>query len=217
MARALGRTFFARPSLDVARELLGCVLVVVRDGGRVAVRLTEVEAYDGEDDPGSHAFRGLTPRTQVMYGDAGHLYVYFTYGMHYCANIVTGRPGEACAVLLRAGEVVEGVEVAQRRRPAARSTRDLARGPARLAQALGLGRPDNGVDLCEGPTSGPALFTQWVERGRTVDPALVRTGPRVGVSGAGGDATAYPWRLWVDGEPTVSPYRPAKPRTRPAR
>jgi DNA-3-methyladenine glycosylase len=200
--------------LTVARELLGSVLVVVRDGGRVAVRLTEVEAYDGENDPGSHAFRGRTPRNDVMYGEAGHLYVYFTYGMHWCANIVTGRPGQACAVLLRAGEVVDGVELAQVRRPSARAQRDLARGPARLAQALGLDGADNGVDLCAGTLSGPEAPTQWVGLRRRAEPAVVRTGPRVGVAGAGGDAATYPWRFWLDADATVSPYRPAKPRAR---
>jgi DNA-3-methyladenine glycosylase len=194
-------------------DLLGCVLVVVRPGGLVGVRLTEVEAYDGESDPGSHAFRGPTPRNSVMYGDAGHLYVYFTYGMHYCANIVAGPPGQACAVLLRAGEVVEGAELARVRRPAAAVDRDLARGPARLAQALGLARPDNGADLCTPRPSGQAA-AQWLVRGSAVDPARVRSGPRVGVSGAGGDAVLYPWRFWLEGEPTVSAYRPAKARVR---
>jgi DNA-3-methyladenine glycosylase len=149
-----------------------------------------------------------------MYGAAGHLYVYFTYGMHWCANVVAGRPGEACAVLLRAGEVVDGLDVARRRRPAATSDRDLARGPARLAQSLGLGRDDDGADLCAGTSDDPWTPVQWLERARGVEPALVRTGPRVGVSGLGGDATTYPWRLWLDNEPTVSVYRPAKPRTR---
>jgi DNA-3-methyladenine glycosylase len=150
----------------------------------------------------------------VMYGAAGHLYVYFTYGMHYCANVVTGRPGQACAVLLRAGEVVEGLEPARARRPAAAVDRDLARGPARLAQALGLGRADNGADLCAGASSRLAAAAQWVERGLAADPALVRSGPRVGVSGAGGDGVVYPWRFWLDGDPTVSVYRPAKVRVR---
>jgi DNA-3-methyladenine glycosylase len=180
----------------------------------VAVRLTEVEAYDGESDPGSHAFRGPTPRNAVMYGPAGHLYVYFTYGMHWCANIVCGRPGAATAVLLRAGEVVSGVEVARGRRPAAGSDRDLARGPARLASALGLGRDDNGGDVtATRGDGGPATYR--VLRGRRPALAAVRAGPRVGVSGAGGDAAAYPWRFWLEGDPTVSAYRPAK-RRRPA-
>jgi DNA-3-methyladenine glycosylase len=192
----------------VAPELLGGLLVVDRPPGPVVVRLTEVEAYDGETDPGSHAFRGPTRRNAVMYGAAGHLYVYFTYGMHWCANLVCGPPGVATAVLLRAGEVVSGGEVARDRRPASAADRDLARGPARLASALGLSGTDNGADLCAGP-SGIRL-----RRGVAVDPELVRHGPRVGVSGAGGDATAYPWRFWIDGETTVSAYRPAQVRPR---
>jgi DNA-3-methyladenine glycosylase len=211
--RQLGRAFFARSSLEVAVDLLGCVLVVDRPGGRVGVRLTEVEAYDGETDPGSHAFRGPTPRNQVMYGEAGHLYVYFTYGMHWCANVVCGPPGVATAVLLRAGEVVEGHEVARLRRSAAKNDRDLARGPARLAQALALGRADNGADLC-GPFGGPEPLRQWVTPRRRSAEAEVRTGPRVGVTGAGGDGAAYPWRFWLDGEPSVSAYRPGKVRAR---
>jgi DNA-3-methyladenine glycosylase len=203
-----GRTFFARSSLEVAPDLLGCLLVVDRPPGRVTVRLTEVEAYDGETDPGSHAFRGPTPRNAVMYGAAGHLYTYFTYGMHWCANIVCGPPGVATAVLLRAGEVVSGLEPARSRRPAAAAARDLARGPARLASALGLGGADNGADLCAGP-SGIRL-----RRGDPVDGDRISRGPRVGVSGAGGDATAYPWRFWIEGDRTVSAYRPAKVRPR---
>jgi DNA-3-methyladenine glycosylase len=203
--------------LEVARELLGCVLVVDRAPGPVAVRLTEVEAYDGESDPGSHAFRGPTPRNAVMYGPAGHLYLYFTYGMHWCANIVCGRPGVATAVLLRAGEVVSGIEVARGRRPASATDRDLARGPARLASALGLGREDNGGDItATAGDAGPATYRVLRGRGPTTATA-VRAGPRVGVSGAGGDATAYPWRFWLEGEPTVSAYRPAKPRRRVVR
>jgi DNA-3-methyladenine glycosylase len=213
--RRVGRAFFARGSLEVAPELLGCVLVVDRPGGRVGVRLTEVEAYDGETDPGSHAFRGPTPRNEIMYGEAGHLYVYFTYGMHWCANVVCGPPGRATAVLLRAGEVVEGRDVARLRRPAAKTDRDLGRGPARLAQALALTKVDNGADLCarlRAPeaSSGPEAPSQWVTRGRGPAGAAVRTGPRVGVSGAGGDGVAFPWRFWLDGEPSVSAYRPGK-------
>ena len=117
-------------------------------GERVAVRLTEVEAYAGEgEDPGSHAFRGLTPRNATMFAEPGLAYIYFTYGMHWCTNIVTGPEGQASAVLLRAGEVVEGVEVARDRRPSARSDRDLARGPARLSVALRLTGDHDGSDL----------------------------------------------------------------------
>jgi DNA-3-methyladenine glycosylase len=199
---AFTQQFFARDVLDVARDLLGCRLT----HAGVTVRLTEVEAYAGAVDPGSHAFRGRSPRTEVMFGPAGRLYVYFTYGMHFCANVVTGVEGEASAVLLRAGEVVEGHEVAAARRPGVRE-RDWARGPARLATTLALGRAHNGLSLV-GPRSGGRVEPP----GSGVDPRRVRTGPRVGVSGAGGDATAYPWRFWLDGEPTVSAYRPGRPR-----
>lgn len=204
MSRRLPRSFFARDVLDVAPELLGCTFT----HGGVTLRLTEVEAYAGErGDPGSHAFRGETPRTAVMFGPAGHLYVYFTYGMHFCSNIVCGQPGRASAVLLRAGEVVGGHETASARRPGVRE-RDWARGPARLALTMGLARAENGLDACRGRAA--AFFAP----AEPVDPALVRTGPRVGVSGPGGDATAYPWRFWIDGEPTVSPYRPGVVRRR---
>ena len=172
------------------------------------MRITEVEAYAGEDDPGSHAFRGRTPRNAVMYGPAGHLYVYFTYGMHWCANLVCDRPGVATAVLLRAGEVVVGLDVARGRRLTARVDRDLARGPARLATALSLGRADDGADICAGP-SGVRL-----RAGTSAPPESIRTGPRVGVSGAGGDGERYPWRFWIDADPTVSAYKPAVPRRR---
>ena len=203
----LPAAFFARDVLDVARDLLGCR---VTHAG-VTVRLTEVEAYAGAVDPGSHAFRGRSPRTEVMFGPPGRLYVYFTYGMHWCANVVTGHEGAASAVLLRAGEVVAGHELAAARRPGVRE-RDQARGPARLATTLELGREHNGLSLV-GPRSGGR-----VERPiAPVDPALVRTGPRVGVSGAGGDGEAFPWRFWLDGEPTVSAYRRATPRNRSAR
>ncbi|NAZ81048.1 DNA-3-methyladenine glycosylase, partial [Kineococcus sp. R8] len=147
---ALPRSFFARPVLDVARDLLGRVVVHRTPEGVVAVRLSEVEAYAGEDDPGSHAFRGRTPRTEVMFGEAGHAYVYFSYGMHWCTNLVCGEEGSASAVLLRAGEVVDGLALARSRRVAARRDVDLARGPARLAQALGLARAQDGADVCAG-------------------------------------------------------------------
>ena len=192
----------SRPVLEVAPALLGAHL---RAGG-VTVRLTEVEAYAGETDPGSHAYRGRTRRTEVMFGPAGRAYVYFTYGMHWCANVVTGPDGQASAVLLRAGEVVDGHEAAAARRPGVRE-RDLCRGPARLCTTLGIAGDGNGVDLRD-PASPVRLLA-----GAPVDPERVRTGPRVGVAGAG--ATS-PWRFWVDGEPTVSPYRPAVRRVRKA-
>jgi DNA-3-methyladenine glycosylase len=174
----------------------------------VTVRLTEVEAYAGQVDPGSHAFRGPTPRTRVMFGPAGHLYVYFSYGMHWCTNVVCGPEGEASAVLLRAGEVVAGQDLAAVRR-AGIARRDWARGPARLAATLALTGEQSGLDACM--PRGRARFHAPAEHVATT---RIRTGPRVGVSGAGGDAAAYPWRFWLDGEPSVSTYRPAKPRAR---
>jgi DNA-3-methyladenine glycosylase len=195
----LPRSFFDRPVLEVARDLLGRVLV--HDG--VAVRLTEVEAYDGANDPGSHAYRGPTQRNAVMFGEPGHVYVYFTYGMHWCANLVCGPPGVASAVLLRAGEVVDGVEIARSRRVAARSDRDLARGPARLAQTLGLSGDLDGVDACG--AGSPRILA-----GQPADPKAVRSGPRVGVT----NGATRPWRFWIDGERSVSTYRPAVPRRR---
>jgi len=201
----LPRSFFDRPVLDVAPDLLGCTI----SHAGVTVRLTEVEAYAGEADPGSHAFRGPTPRTQVMFGHPGGLYVYFTYGMHWCANLVCGPEGHASAVLLRAGEVVRGHEVAGARR-AGIARRDWARGPARLTMTLGLGRAQDGLDVCASDSPvrvGPREGAVEVHR--------LRTGPRVGVSGPGGDGAAYPWRFWIEGETTVSAYRPGKPRRRP--
>jgi DNA-3-methyladenine glycosylase len=145
-----------------------------------------------------------------MFGRAGHLYVYFTYGMHWCANVVTGTAGEASAVLLRAGEVVDGHAVAAVRR-AGIAQRDWARGPARLASTLGLHGDQTGLDACL--PDGPVAFHAPAEH---VPASRIRTGPRVGVAGAGGDAERYPWRFWLEGEPSVSVYRPAKPRRRPA-
>lgn len=188
------RDVLARPVLEVAPRLLGATLRHARDGQSVALRLTEVEAYAGSDDAGSHAYRGPTPRTTVMFGPPGFLYCYFTYGMHVCCNVVTGPDGAASAVLLRAGEVVEGLDVARSRRPGA-SDRDLARGPARLCRALAIGLDDNGNDLVTGPIT--------LELGPEV--AEVATGPRVGLRGD----PDLPWRYWLPGERTVSAYRPA--------
>jgi DNA-3-methyladenine glycosylase len=185
----------AGPVLDVAPTLLGSTLRC----GDVAVRITEVEAYAGADDPGSHSFRGPTPRNAAMFGPPGHLYVYFTYGMHHCANVVCGPEGTSAAVLLRAGEVVAGIDAARARRP--RSTdRDLARGPARLCQALDIDLTDNGNDLTDGRIR--------LSLGDTPDPIAVSRGPRVGLRGA----ADYPWRFWLTGERSVSTYRPASVR-----
>jgi len=190
--------------LEAARVLLGSVFEVDDPQGTVAVRLSEVEAYAGGADPASHAFRGRTRRNAVMFGPAGHLYVYFVYGMHWCCNVVCGPNGEASAVLLRAGRVVSGLDLARARRPGARTDAELARGPARLATALGIDRTAGGADLLD-PTSPIRL-----RAGAPVPAEAVCAGPRVGVAAAG-DVL---WRLWVDGEETVSAYRPGVRRAR---
>jgi DNA-3-methyladenine glycosylase len=188
------------PATDVAPKLLGAILRV----GEVALRITEVEAYLGDGtDPGSHAFRGRTPRNSVMFGDPGHLYAYFTYGQHTCANIVCSPLGEASAVLLRAGEIVEGIELARERRLTSRGDSDLARGPARLTIALAITLADNGADLAD-------------ERIRLELPSAASkfsTSLRTGVSGPGGGPD-FPWRFWIPGDPTVSPYKAHSPKKR---
>lgn len=171
--------------------------------GEVTLRLTEVEAYHGVQDPGSHGYRGMTPRTEVMFGPPGRLYVYRSYGIHWCVNVVCGTKGECAAVLLRAGEVVAGHDLVAERRPGVRE-RDLARGPGRLTRALGLTGADDGARL----VGREAPFVLRVPR--TPVPDAVRTGPRVGVSGPGGDGEVFPWRFWLEGEPTVSAYRPGR-------
>ena len=206
----VSRPFLDRSGIEVAPDLLGCVLERQTADGLVAVMLTEVEAYDGHTDPASHAYRGRTPRNGVMFGPAGHAYVYFTYGMHFCVNVVCKPPGTASAVLLRAGKVIAGEELARRRRSprepkgAPIPVRDLARGPARLCQALGIDRELDGADLCV-PDSPLRL-----RAARSGHQSPIRTGPRVGVR----EGADVPWRFWLDGEPTVSPYRPYAPRRR---
>ncbi|PWD52347.1 DNA-3-methyladenine glycosylase [Serinibacter arcticus] len=200
-----GRAWFARSAQEVAPDLLGGLLSVASAEGTVVVRLTEVEAYGGSDDPGSHAYRGRTPRNATMFGPPGRLYVYFTYGMHWCANVVTGTEGNASAVLLRAGEIVEGVELARSRRSSSKADRDLASGPARLATALGIKGQHDGtsVDAADGHRMPDAVAGLRVPEIRS---GPWQSGPRTGVSGDGGLAT-YPWRYWLSGDPTVSRYR----------
>jgi DNA-3-methyladenine glycosylase len=182
----LSRAFFTRASTAVAPDLLGQVLARrLVDGTVLRARIVETEAYD-RDDPASHSFRGMTARNAVMFGPAGHLYVYFTYGMHHCMNVVTDRVGHGSAVLLRAAEPLAGIDAMGRARGTDR-VRDLCRGPARLAQAFGVDRSFDGVDLVRGNDV-------WIERGPRVDPVDVRTGPRVGIR-VGVDR---PWRFWLD-------------------
>jgi DNA-3-methyladenine glycosylase len=195
--RMLGREELATDVVDAALRLLGCTVEADTPDGTVAVRLVEVEAYRGADDPAAHSYGGRTARNCVMFGPPGHLYVYFVYGLHFCANVSCLPDGEAGAVLLRAGEVVSDPAVARIRRPAARRDAELARGPARLAALLGLGRAHNGLDVTS--RGSPVR----VRAGSAVDPALVRAGPRVGV--AAGVET--PWRFWMNGSPAVSSYR----------
>jgi DNA-3-methyladenine glycosylase len=214
------RDLLARPADEVAPDLLGCVLEHETTAGLVAVELTEVEAYMGSADPASHSYRGRTARNAVMFGPPGHAYVYFTYGMHFCVNVVCQSPGTASAVLLRAGRIVAGESLARRgrtlRRPetgreetaAAIPFRDLARGPGRLCQALGITRDQDGTDLCV-PDSPLRLRPPDRDFGRGEPPA-VSTGPRVGIS----VATEVPWRFWLTDDPTVSVFRSAKPRKR---
>ncbi|MGF9650105.1 DNA-3-methyladenine glycosylase [Pseudarthrobacter oxydans] len=206
-AREPLREFLSGDARTLAPMLLGAVLTHDSREGRVSVRLTEVEAYLGPEDslhpdPGSHTYRGPTPRNAPMFGPAGHLYVYFTYGMHHCTNIVCGPAGVASALLLRAGEIVEGLELAQHRRSTSKNAADLASGPARLAKALGLTTAYSGRDAL-----APPFALSLPDRPVTE----VSSGPRVGVSGVGG-SEQYAWRFWITGDPTVSKYKAAKPR-----
>ncbi len=189
---SVDRALLERPATQVAPLLLGAVL----SHAGVSMRITEVEAYLGGVDPGSHAFRGRTPRNASMFGPPGHLYTYFSYGMHVCANVVCSPDGEASAVLLRGGEIVDGIEEARLRRTTALRDRDLARGPARLTVALGIALGDNGADLDAAPfgLTLPDVPVEYI------------AGPRTGVSGAGG-GVLFPWRFWIPGDASVSPYR----------
>jgi DNA-3-methyladenine glycosylase len=202
----LTRDFFDRPVLEVAPDLLGRTLVRTTPDGPIELRLTEVEAYNGPTDPGSHAYRGRTERNASMFGPPGHAYVYFIYGMWFSLNLVCGPVGSASGVLLRAGEITRGSELAQKRRPAARKEPELAKGPARLATALDVNRTLNGSDICAGPSAPLGVLT-----GKPAAGGTVRNGPRTGV---GGDGAVHPWRFWIDGDPTVSQYRAHTPRRR---
>jgi DNA-3-methyladenine glycosylase len=197
---ALPRSFYARDSRELAPELLGKLLVYDDPRfGRVAARLVEVEAYAGFEDPGSHGYRGETPRNRVMFGPPGYLYVYFTYGMHWCANVVCGEAGSASAVLLRAGAPVEGMEVMRLRRPAARRDRELCSGPARLTQALGITGRHNGADLVRGRL-------RLLDDG-TAPPRRPGRSTRIGLNPGRGDG--YRWRWFVRDDANVSRGRPS--------
>ncbi len=202
MAARLPRTFFARPSHVVGPALLGHVLVRrLPSGLELRARLVETEAYR-EDDPASHSFRGPTPRNGVMFGPAGHLYVYFTYGMHYCMNVVTGKVGEGSAVLLRAAEPLDGLEAMRRRRGTERVLA-LCSGPARLTEALSVDRALDGTDLVRGAEV-------WLEHGQGLSTEAIMTGPRVGIR----QAVEKPWRFFEAGSEWVSRGRPGPPPVR---
>ena len=215
----------------MAPDLLGCVISHDTADGLVAITIVEVEAYAGAADPASHAFRGRTARNAVMFGPPGHAYVYFTYGMHFCVNLVCQQVGDASAVLIRAGRVIEGAALAAARRSAPRHAIrevELARGPARLCQALGIDRSLDGADVCDPasplqarppgarlpaapgrePPAGPALAPRASSGSATLAGAGISRGPRVGVS----RAAEVAWRFWVTGERAVSPYRASVPR-----
>ncbi len=198
LGRRLPRSFFARPSTEVAPDLLGRVLVrVLPDGVRLSAAIVETEAY-GEGDPASHSFRGLTPRNAVMFGPPGHLYVYFTYGMHFCMNVVTGSEGQGSAVLLRAAEPLGGHEAMAERRHT-REARRLCSGPARWTQAFGIARAQDGADLVRGREV-------YLLEGEPVPGSAIRTTTRVGVN----VGIERPWRFLVAESPFVSPGRPSR-------
>ena len=193
LSRPLPRSFYARSPLEVAPELLGKILVTqLGDGGRAVLRIVEVEAYLGQSDPASHAYRGCRGRAALMYGLPGKLYVYFTYGMHFCMNAVAHEPGDAGAVLLRAAEPLAGIAQMQANRGRERPPHALARGPACLTSALGVARQENGADLIRGPVRlhHPAEETDYP----------VAAGPRIGIR----HAADKPWRFFIPGHPSLS-------------
>ena len=198
--RKLPRRFYLRSTLRVARELLGKYLVHQNGKQKIVGRIVETEAYLGERDPASHAFRGMTPRNEVMFRNGGHFYVYFTYGMHFCANVVTEREGRARAVLLRAVEPVEGTEFMRKKRGVAgRNDVDLTNGPAKLCQAYGIARRHNGTDLC-----GKEI---WVAKDERSGPAKsVGVSTRIGIT----DGRKHRWRFYIRGNPCVSKGKPVQ-------
>ncbi len=195
----LPRDFYERDPVTVARALLGQRLVRVLDGQRLAGTIVETEAYLGAADAAAHTFNGRrTPRNNSMYLGGGHAYVYFTYGMHHCMNIVTGKPGDGVAVLIRAIEPTEGLDAMRSRRTKIKRDTDLCSGPARLCQALGIDRVLDGTDLVD----GSILFVEHM-RSRALPSAKIAVGPRVGVHYAG-DWAHRPLRYWMAGNPHVS-------------
>ena len=195
MAR-LGRVFFEEDAPQVARKLIGNLLVRASDGKRLSGAIVEAEAYRGSNDPASHAYRGRTKRNDVMFGDPGHAYVYFTYGNHFCLNLTCEPAGVPAAVLVRAIEPREGIEEMKARR-GVEKVQDVANGPGKLTKALGIGRELNGEDL----VTSERLFLEEGEK-----PRRVGSSSRVGIS----SGTAYRWRYFVEGSRFVSPGKPSR-------
>jgi DNA-3-methyladenine glycosylase len=189
MPMKLPRSFYIRSALVVAPELLGKHFVRIFGGTMLKGMITEVEAYMGAADPASHAFKGQTPRNSVMFREGGHLYVYFTYGMHYCANVVTGSADYAEAVLIRAVSPIQGLDAMIANRAASGKTvpeKDLSNGPAKFCQAFGIGRSENGTDLC-----GNEIF---IEDAPPVSRRLIRRSERIGIS----MGKEHLWRFFLD-------------------
>jgi DNA-3-methyladenine glycosylase len=205
----LQRSFFARPTLEVARELLGMRLIRHVGGRSLSGRIVEVEAYIGEADSACHASKGKTPRNRIMFGPPGHAYVYFTYGMHWMLNVVTEEEGKPAALLLRALEPERGADQMRVYRLGS-SDRDLASGPARLCQALRIDGSLNGIDLL----SSNELF---LEAGERIDPVAIATTPRIGIQYAERKDREAPWRFLIAGNAFVSRARPVDPRSLPSR
>ncbi|MGB2698414.1 MAG: DNA-3-methyladenine glycosylase [Candidatus Zixiibacteriota bacterium] len=190
MGRKLKREFYHRPTLKVAKELLGKFLVVYRRGKTLSGKIVETEAYIGSSDPACHASKGMTPRNKVMFGPPGHAYIYFTYGMYHCLNLVTEKEGFPAAVLIRAIEPVQGMELMARRR-GTKNVKNLASGPGKLCQALGLDRSLNGEDLCSGSI--------WIED-RAEKAGKIKSTSRVGVT----NGKNKKWRLYIYNSEFVS-------------
>lgn len=188
----VNKDFFSDDAVTLARKLLGCVLVHKAEDGLTAGMIVETEAYS-QEDAASHSCRGETPRTKIMFGSGGYAYVYFTYGMHYCFNVVSGPAGHGQAVLIRALEPLEGLELMRKRRKK-ENEKDLCNGPAKLVQAMGITKLDYGKPLFE----GNLFVKQSLQPG--IVPEMIMAGPRVGIT----KAVDTPWRFWVKGSPFVS-------------
>lgn len=196
--RRLTRAFYERDAVTVAKELIGCLFVHRLADVTLAVRLVETEAYRGDRDPGSHGFRGVTPRTRTMFGPPGRLYVYFTYGMHWCVNVVCGPTGTCEAVLLRAGEPIQGLETMRAHRNGIPDDRLLASGPARLAQAMAISKPHDGESLLR----GGSFFCAEDEVTERFAGGDISQTERIGL--ATGRGHEIPWRFVVPGHPFAS-------------